>query len=249
LYRDTGIADEMEVLYSLPNLKVRRFRMKKTQRLDDLDAGPNESVITVAAGSVELKESKNGNVFSLDWHDVCYLPPNDVFSIRKLSDNCEVLWASAPASVHIEPYRKKLADCKKTEYGSKDDPSGYRVSTSLINRFDKRERLSMGYTVVEAGRWAGFPPHRHDGIPEVYIFSGMGRGFAIQMVWDGDGEKAYIVKDGDSVGFNEGYHPNVADPKVELKFFWVLSSDPKHPMRTPDGGFAPIIHPDYQEMK
>ena len=51
--------------------------------------------------------------------------------------------------------------------------------------------------------------------------------------WSGTGtERAYIVKDGDAVGFNDGYHPNVGDPTTKLRFHWMLSADPKHPMGT-----------------
>jgi 5-deoxy-glucuronate isomerase len=244
MYRDTAIVDELEVLYSIPTLTVRRFRMRNTLTLDDLDAGHDESIVVVTTGDADIHERRNSNTFTMGARDFCYLPPNDPFSVRRRSAACEVLWASAPAAVGFDPYMKRKADCKRQESGSKDDGT-HRVGTTMINRFDKSERLRMGYTEGDRGGWTSFPPHRHDGIPEVYIFNGMERGFGLQMVWDGDRERAYIVKEGDAVGFNEGYHPNVGDPTTNLRYYWVLSSDPNSPMRTPDGGFTAKIHPDF----
>jgi 5-deoxy-glucuronate isomerase len=247
MYRDRAISDELEVLYSIPTLTVRRFRMRNTQTLDDLDAGQNESIVVVTTGDADLHEQRDSNDFRMGAKDVCYLPPEDGFSVRKRSATCEILWASAPAAVAFDPYVKRSADCKRHESGSKENGT-HRVGIQMISRFDKSERLRIGYTEADKGSWSSFPPHRHPGIPEVYIFSGMERGFGLQMVWDGDRERTYVVKDGDAVGFNDGYHPNVGDPSTNLRYFWVLSSDPKSPMRTSDGGFTPQVHPDFLEF-
>jgi 5-deoxy-glucuronate isomerase len=102
------------------------------------------------------------------------------------------------------------------------------------------EMLRAGYTEADPGNWTSFPPHRHDGVPEVYIFTGMKKGFGLQMDWSEKGENVYLVRDGDAVGFNEGYHPNVGDPTTGLKFLWVMSSDLKTQSK---------IHPDFTHVK
>ncbi|MDA4112766.1 MAG: 5-deoxy-glucuronate isomerase [Thaumarchaeota archaeon] len=238
----------MEVLYSIPTLTVRRFRMNQIHALNGLETDLSEAILVVTEGTAELQEEMKSNVFRMGSQDFCYLPPGDRFSVTKASEKCEILWASAPATGKFEPYFKKHADSERTESGSRDNGT-HRVSTRMINRFDKSERLRMGYTEADKGGWTSFPPHRHDGIPEVYVFTGMGKGFGLQMVWDGGSERTYIVRDGDAVGFNEGYHPNVGDPSTNLKFYWVLSSDPASPMRTPDGGFTPVIHPGFRDFQ
>jgi 5-deoxy-glucuronate isomerase len=222
MYRDTGAADEFETLYSIPTLTVRRFRMKKVESLDNLETGATESIIALSNGSAELRERRNSLNFRLDPHDACYLPPGDSFSLQKRSEACEIIWATAPATVGFDPYLRRYADCKHVEVGSNANASR-RLNTTMVSRFEKSERLRIGYTEADRGNWTSFPPHRHDGIPEVYVFTGMGRGFGLQMVWDEKGERTYVVKEGDAVGFDEGYHPNVGDPTTGLKFFWVLS--------------------------
>ena len=249
MYRDRAIVDELEVLYAIPTLTVRRFRMRKIQALEDLDAGQNESLVVVTMGDADLRERRNSSDFRVGPKDVCYIPPNDRFSVHRTSASCEILWASAPAKVGFDPYIKRYADCRRQESGSKDGCT-HRVGTQMVNRFDRSERLRMGYTEADKGSWTSFPPHRHDGIPEVYIFTGMEKeGFGLQMVWDGDRDSAYVVRDGDAVGFNEGYHPNVGDPSTNLRYYWVLSFDPESPMRTPDRGFTPRIHPDFLDAE
>jgi 5-deoxy-glucuronate isomerase len=243
MYRDRGIIDEFEELFSNPKLEVRRFRMVKKAALDDLVANGRESLIVPLEGSVEVSESNTSQKFQLDAKDACYLPPGDRFSLRKLGESCEIIWSTAPAAKGFPTYLRKFSELKGREFGTREH-ANRRLNTTIIkfDKAEKSERLRAGYTDAEEGNWTSFPPHRHDGIPEVYIFApAMGKkGVGLQTVWTNKGDDVYTVRAGDAVGFNEGYHPNVGDPTTRLNFLWVMSSD-----LSSDS----TIHPDYVNFK
>ena len=243
MYRDSGVTDEFEDLFTHEQLSVRRFRMTKTEILDKLVSADRESLIIPLLGSVEVRESATSQKFLLDAKDACYLPPGDAFSLRRVGERCEVIWSTAPASRGFPAYKRRFSDLKGREFGTVAH-ANRRLNTTII-KFDhdeKSERLRAGYTDAEEGNWTSFPPHRHDGIPEVYIFApAMGKkGVGLQTVWTDKAEDVYTVRAGDAVGFNEGYHPNVGDPRTRLNFLWVMSSD-----LTRDS----TIHPDYLDFQ
>jgi 5-deoxy-glucuronate isomerase len=242
MYRDRGLSDQFEELFTSPKLNVRRFRMYQTEFLDDQVAESSESLIVPLLGSAEIQETVTSQKFRIDTKDACYLPPGARFSISRASDKCEIIWSTAPAKKGFPAYLRKFADCKGRNDGSAAHASR-RLNTTII-RFDKdekSERLRAGYTDAEEGNWTSFPPHRHDVVPEVYIFApAMKKGIGLQMVWTDKAEDVYMVRAGDAVGFNEGYHPNVGDPTTRLNFLWVMSSD-----LTTDS----TIHPDYVNVK
>ena len=242
VYRDSGLSDQFEELFSNPKLTVRRFRMYKTESLDNLVEGDHESLIIPLLGSAEIQETATSQKFLIGTMDACYLPPGDIFSVKRLDGKCEMIWSTAPAKKGFPAYLRRFADCKGRQDGSVAHASR-RLNTTII-RFDKdekSERIRAGYTDAEEGNWTSFPPHRHDAVPEVYIFApAMEKGIGLQMVWTDKAEDVYMVRAGDAVGFNEGYHPNVGDPITRLNFLWVMSSD-----LTTDS----TIHPDYLNVK
>jgi len=242
MYRDHGVSDQFEDLFTSPKLDVRRFRMYQTEFLSDLVAEGRESLIVPLLGSVEIQENGINEKFLIETKDACYLPPGDRFSIRKVGEKCEIIWSTAPAKKGFPAYLRKFSDCKGRHDGSASHAS-QRLNTTII-RFDKNEKSEMlraGYTDAEEGNWTSFPPHRHDLVPEVYIFApAMKKGIGLQMVWTDKAEDVYLVRAGDAVGFREGYHPNVGDPTTRLNFLWVMSSD-----LTSDS----TIHPDYVNFK
>lgn len=242
MYRDNGSSDRYEELFSSPNLDVVRFRMHQTELLNNLVTEGRESLVVPLLGSAEIQETATSQRFQIETKDACYLPPGDRFSIRKTSEKCEIIWSTAPAKNGFPAYSRRFSDCK----GRYDGSAAYasrRLNTTII-RFDKdekSERLRAGYTDAEEGNWTSFPPHRHDAVPEVYVFApAMKRGIGLQMVWTDKAENVYLVRAGDAVGFREGYHPNVGDPTTRLNFLWVMSSD----LTTES-----TIHPDYANLK
>jgi 5-deoxy-glucuronate isomerase len=90
--------------------------------------------------------------------------------------------------------------------------------------------LMVGETFNVPGGWSSFPPHKHDGadgepeLEEVYSFRfDPPEGFGFQAVERAGDPQAFVVRDGDTVGIPNGYHPVCAAPGYRLYYCWVLS--------------------------
>lgn len=236
MHRDTGAVDEFEVLCSIPVMKVQRLRMRRTLKVEGLAASGNESVVTPVVGSVKVRVADDGPVM-LTEKDVCYIPTGEAFSLEATGP-ADVLWAQAPAGHAYPSYVKRFSELKPVVSGSE---SFRRHIYTSIGEKDPAERFIVGFVEGDQGNWTSFPPHRHDGKPEVYVYYGMGKRFGVQVV-AGKEEKAYLVREGDAVTFEEGYHPNVATPGVGMKFVWIISADPKERNLSVD------YHPEYKDL-
>jgi len=236
MHRDAGALDEFEVLCSIPVMKVQRLRMRKVLRVLGLEAPGNESVLIPVKGSILVnlpgKESVN-----LDEKDVCYVPRGPGFSLEA-DGEADVLWAQAPAGREYPSYVKRFSEIKPVVSGSR---TYQRHIYTAIGEKDPANRFIVGFVEGEEGNWTSFPPHRHDGKPEVYVYYGMGKRFGVQVV-AGTEDKAYVVREGDAVLFERGYHPNVATPGVGMKFVWIISADPQ------DRNLSVELHPEYKDM-
>ncbi len=108
-----------------------------------------------------------------------------------------------------------------------------RVRT-IIGEDSPAQRLLVGETINEAGKWSSYPPHRHekDALPheakleEVYYYKlEKPNGFGVQRIYTDDGgiNKTYTVRDGDLCVIPRGYHPVAAAPNSRLYYFWTLA--------------------------
>jgi len=236
MHRDTGAVDEFESLCSIPAMKVRRLRMRLERQSGDLVSAEEESVVTPVLGSVRVR-TDGGEPVELAEKDVLYVPKRTPFSLAALGD-ADVLWATAPAELIYPSYVRRFSEIKPVVSGS--ETYRRRIYTAIGEK-EPANRFIVGFVEGDQGNWTSFPPHRHDGKPEVYVYYGMGKRFGIQVV-AGAEDKAYLVREGDAVLFERGYHPNVATPGVGMKFVWIISADPK------DRNLAVELHPDYKDM-
>jgi len=236
MHRDTGVVDEFEVLCSIPVLKVQRLRMRRVLSLPNLAATRNESVLIPLAGSVVVETPEDGP-FALAEKDTCYLSRGAKFSLVA-SRKADVLWAQAPAERKYPSYVKQFSKIKPVNSGS----GTYRRHIyTTIGEKDPANRFIVGFVEGDDGNWTSFPPHKHDGKPEVYVYYGMGKRFGVQVV-AGEEDRAFLVREGDAVLFERGYHPNVATPGVGMKFVWIISADPR------DRNLSVELHPEYKDM-
>ncbi len=236
MHRDTGAVDEFEELCSIPALKVQRLRMRNKSRAGKLTAPGAESLVTPLSGSLTLT-IEGGETLQLAEKDVCYLPKGAAFSVEA-HGAADVLWAQAPADKVYPAYVKRFSEIKPVVSGS--DTYRRHIYTAIGEK-DPANRFIVGFVEGDEGNWTSFPPHRHDGKPEVYVYYGMGKRFGIQVV-AGQEDRAYVVREGDAVLFERGYHPNVATPGVGMKFAWIISADPK------ERNLAVELHPEYKDM-
>jgi len=236
MHRDTGVVDEFELLCSIPVLKVQRLRMRGTLRAADLEAPENESVLIPLKGSVVVGVSGKEPA-TLAEKDAYYVSRGGRFSLQS-PGQADVLWAQAPAEREYPSYVKRISEVRPVVSGS----GTYRrnIFTSIGEK-DPANRFIVGFVEGEDGNWTSFPPHKHDGKPEVYVYYGMGQRFGVQVV-AGDEDRAYVVREGDAVLFERGYHPNVATPGVGMKFVWIISADPQ------DRNLSVDLHPEYKDM-
>jgi len=236
MHRDTGVVDEFELLCSIPVLKVQRLRMRRTLRVPDLEAPGDESVLIPLAGSL-IVETAGDRPVTLAEKDVGYVSKSARFSLQA-PEKADVLWATAPAESVFPSYVKRILDVRPVVSGS----GTYRrnIYTSIGEK-DPANRFIVGFVEGEDGNWTSFPPHKHDGKPEVYVYYGLGKRFGVQVV-AGDEDRAYLVREGDAVLFERGYHPNVATPGIGMKFVWIISADPR------DRNLSVELHPDYRDM-
>ena len=236
MHRDTGEVDRFETLCSIPELKVERRRLRKILNVPDLNAPGAETVVVPISGSVTVK-IKEGDLFSLREKDVCYVTRGSSFSLEA-SAPADVLWAAAPADNDYPSYLRRFADAKQVVSGAQ---AYTRHIYTSIGEKEQANRFLFGFVEGDSGNWTSFPPHRHDGKPEVYVYYGMGNRFGVQVV-AGKDDRAYVVREGDAVLFEEGYHPNVATPGVGMKFVWIISADPK------ERNLSVELHPEYKDM-
>ena len=236
MHRDEHIEDEFETVCSIPVMTVRRLRMRKVMRHEGLETREDESAVVVVSGTTTVRTAKEA--FDLGEKDVAYLPRGTSFSIES-SGPSDILWVTAPGEKVYQPYVRRFGDVKPVVSGQ---TAFTRHIYTVIGEKEQANRLIVGFVEGDEGNWTSFPPHRHDGKPEVYVFYGMGKRFGVQVV-AGDEEAAYVVRDGDAVLFERGYHPNVATPGVGMKFVWIISADPK------DRNLAVEFHPEYKDMQ
>ena len=237
MHKDEGLKDGFELICSIPDLRVRRYRMRSTREITGLDAGPTESLIVVLNGRADITIAGRDDTISLGEKDTCYLPRETSFSVRT-GVPTELIWAQAPAEKSYPAYVRRFSEMNVVEAGMA--PYSRRVIPTIREQ-DQANRFLAGFVEGEQGNWTSFPPHKHDGKPEVYIYYGMGKRFGVQVIGGAD-EKAFVVRDGDAVAFERGYHPNVATPGVGMSFLWIISADPRARDMSVD------FHPDYKDL-
>ena len=236
MHRDSRTTDEFEVLCSIPAMTVQRRRMRKTLTVEKLEAQGSESVLIPLGGGVSVRPSV-GEPVQLAVKDTLYLSRGASFSLEARQD-VDVLWAKAPAEREYGSYVRRFSEITPVVSGS----GAYRRRIyTTIGEKDPANRFIVGFVEGEDGNWTSFPPHRHDGKPEVYVYYGMGNRFGVQVV-AGEEDRAFVVREGDAVLFEKGYHPNVATPGVGMNFVWIISAEPK------ERNLSVEIHPDYKDM-
>lgn len=223
MHQGENVVDAWETICSIDAMVLKRFRMKMTAGLKDLSSGEDEVLVVVMKGSAKVSLKSSSEPMELAKKDICYVPKRERFSLAKRSGEGEVIVASAPAMTKYDPFVKRFAETKPIESGAA--PYRRRIYNMIVEG-DSVNRFLGGFVEGDSGNWTSFPPHRHDGKPEVYVYYGLGPKFGVQMIITDEEDRAYVVRDGDSVLFEKGYHPNVAAPGTGMNFLWVISADP-----------------------
>ena len=119
------------------------------------------------------------------------------------------------------------------EVGSPDTHSHRRICHILgRNGLGRTGSLLVSELYADAGCWSGYPPHKHDtdrgsletDHEELYHFRyDPGTGFGVQVCYDaGENSECFLVRDGDTMLIDRGYHPTVTSPGHRAYIFTIL---------------------------
>lgn len=159
----------------------------------------------------------------------------------------EMLVSGAPASTR-NPVIEAVAPSEVVERIVGSGTYERRVRTIVGEDFSA-ERLLVGETINEAGKWSSYPPHRHEKdspphetkLEEVYYYKlEKPKGFGLQRIYTDDGriDEAHTVRDGDLCVLPRGYHPVAATPNSRLYYFWALAGKTRKMHWRVDPNFA-----------
>jgi 5-deoxy-glucuronate isomerase len=106
-----------------------------------------------------------------------------------------------------------------------------RSVVTLVDTGCGSRRLIAGQTTHASGGWSSYPPHRHDGsggepyFEEIYHYRfDPEDGFGFQGLYGAtdDRREAHLIRDGDTLTIDRGYHPVCAAPGYRFTYFWCL---------------------------
>ena len=187
---------------------------------------------------LSLKGDITANGRGLQEKDMMYVPIEEKLQIESKGPSV-IFIAEADASKKYPSYVKKYSEANRMKIGQ---PTFRRTVVQSITENDPANRFLTGYVEDSLGEWSSYPPHKHDDKPETYIYYGLDPGFGVQLILDGDEEKAYVVHDYDAVLIPKGYHPHVNTSLRGGSYAWLIAAPPDA------RNMAVDIHPAFKEV-
>lgn len=183
---------------------------------------PMVGQMTVDAGDEHYQLSRSG-VFE-QAGSVLYLPPGTPARISTES-GAELAFGTAPA-VGVHPMR--LIEPEDIVVEIRGGGNARRQVNHLLAPPLPAERLIVYEVYVPGGSWAGWPPHRHDGVSgspyleETYFFRfDRPDGFGFHRNYDAAAyDVTYTVHNDDCVAVPRGYHVTTTTPGNNM---WILN--------------------------
>ncbi|TYP53245.1 5-deoxy-glucuronate isomerase [Thermosediminibacter litoriperuensis] len=205
------------------------------------ETGGKETVLIILSGSCNVRAGeeffedlgKRENVFSGKATAV-YVPINSNYEIQEIAGKkLEIAVVSALAEKQYAPFVIRPEDVVVNHRGT----AGYQREVHDIvveNAEGKVDRIVVGETFSYPGQWSSYPSHKHDKfdppveteMEEIYHFKVFPKeGFGVQVIYNDELSlrEAYMVKDGDTVVINEGYHPVAAAPGFKVYYLWLMA--------------------------
>lgn len=184
---------------------------------------------------------------------IVYVPPGVAYTIE--SDVAIVVAVgSAPAEGKLPIRVFEPSDMRSEIRGG---GSAYRQVVHSLAFPLPAEHLILYEVYIPRGTWAGWPPHRHDGVDgspyleEVYYFRLQGpEGYVLHRNFtDGVGlggapddfDEVAVAHDGDAVLVPQGFHTSVASPGSNMYFLNYLAGE----LELDDRKTPPCFHSDH----
>lgn len=221
-----------------------------------LDTGPNEAALVILSGSIDVQIGERAwgplggrrSVFDGPGVSV-YVGRDSTATVQAHGGPAEVAVCRSAASASHAPFVVEADDVKVVNRGQ--DHWQREVRDILADNAEGRvDRLVVGETINRAGEWSGYPPHKHDTLQpgqeevfeELYHFRvDPPQGFGVQVhyrsKYEPDG--AHLVRNGDSFGIPDGYHPVVAGGGYRVYYLWFMAGPGSRTLR-------PFEDPDHR---
>jgi 5-deoxy-glucuronate isomerase len=205
--------DELERLFDLDGFCLYSLKTRNlpTQTLPLTD---KERLVFSLKGQIRCNDQ------NLLPKDMMYVTSGEKVELSFDGETVAFIAETGAAHKHAS-YVKRYKDAQRMKIGQ---PTFRRSVVVMIGEKDPANKFIAGYVEDSLGEWSSYPPHKHDGKPEAYVFYGINPGFAIQAVLDGEDEAAYVVHDYDTVLFERGYHPHVNTSLTGSNYAWIISA-------------------------
>ncbi len=162
-------------------------------------------------------------------------------------EDAEVALASAISSTPIEPYLITQDQCGLGHWGEGNTLRHFR---GMLGRDTPSERLWLTEVIVRDGRWATYPPHKHEDVPgdlfqeEMYYYRVSpeeGFGFCAEFEGLVGADCAYMIRNSTIHKMPHGYHTVVSAPGYQIYYLAVYAGR--------DKGHQPSPHPAHVNAK
>ena len=188
--------------------------------------GGQETGFIVLAGAATV--TVNGQAQELVQYDGIYIPRDSSIEVRSTGVDIAEFSSDVSQRYPLQVARySEISQNGSLSFNAGGATSQRRVNIVLGKNVDAG-RLVAGFTFVEPGNWASWPPHEHGAmLEEMYVYFNMpDPTFAIQMVYNNTQypELVTVVRDGDAVLMPSGYHPNVTVPGHRMCFLWAMAA-------------------------
>jgi 5-deoxy-glucuronate isomerase len=147
----------------------------------------------------------------------------------------QVALASCPSTTPTEPYAIAFDAADTGRWGEGNTERDFRF---MINEFRPSERLWLAEVTVSDGRWATYPPHKHEDVPgdvfqeEMYYYRTdppHGFGFCASFEGEVGGDEAFLIRDSTLHKMPHGYHTVAAAPGYRVCYLALFAGrDKRH---------------------
>jgi 5-deoxy-glucuronate isomerase len=230
-----------------------RAEVPHEDRSDDRET----AIVTLSGAGRVVVDGANHEISRTSVFDevgrIVYVPPRVPFRVET-DDAVTVAIGSAPATGRLPARVIEPGEMRSEIRGG---GQSYRQVIHSLAHPLPAERLIIYEVYIPRGTWAGWPPHRHDGVegspyleetyyfrldrPEGYVLHRNFNDGAAPAGEPPDFDEVSVARDGDLVLVPMGYHTTVSSPGSNMYFLNYLAGDLElDERRTP-----PCFHSDH----
>ncbi len=177
-------------------------------------------------GKVEI----NSQSFGMKKYDALYLPRETSARLTS-SGPFDLAECAAPVSqkypVQFVSFDGVLKNPKLVNKAG-FEPYARTIHTLIGEANVQAGRILAGVTMSKEGNWTSWPPHDHSEVKEeIYLYVDMPEpNFAVHLnYWNfQEPEMVALVREGDAVAIQKGFHYNVAAPGTVTTFLWMMAA-------------------------